>query len=581
MQGGDTPELVSAAYFNLVAHPPGYPLWNLVQSFWIHTIPVKTIFWRASFLNSIFAIFALLLASYSLRNRFYLMFVFVISLAFSSPFFQAAVLPDVFSLHALIISGICFLYLSKDTPVKVRMFGIPFLFFIGMSNHLTIIFIFPVIVDSYLENWKLKKSRRYLSWGAVVGIVLTIILYFTILEKNTSSYYSWSNINNLKKLYEHFLRADYGTFQLSVDQQVFKFNFESVYYFFKSSFLYLIYVFVFIAFKLRFKINLLKSRKALCLMLSIFCSLIFLGMANFSIQGMGKEIISRFHLMPILLIMFLIMYLLEKMIEQEVKISLIEKSLLLLLVLHNSSTELINNRFLSNDSVFEDYANHLLQEAGINGAKVIFTSNDNIYFGLRYIKLQRSEYNDIAVISTSLLFHGWYVEKLEKLLPDFKIENKNKIFKERKLNLFTDVLNPNIQKFSFVFPNGFQDTKNFKITFLQLGRIVSKGSGIYFQSNGVLPKLEQGKYEVNFYSFQGFSKKYIWADYSNYDLARGLVFYSQNNTIDAAKAWRKAISIVPYCYPAYINLCMINNLKDAVCTKENLERVKQESELIF
>jgi len=63
LQGGDTSELVSAAYFNLVAHPPGYPLWSLLQRFWIHLIPLKSIFWRASLLNSLFSVGALFFVS--------------------------------------------------------------------------------------------------------------------------------------------------------------------------------------------------------------------------------------------------------------------------------------------------------------------------------------------------------------------------------------------------------------------------------------------------------------------------------------------------------------------------------------
>src|SRR4051794_15382158 len=68
VQGGDTGELVAAAYRLFVPHPPGYPLWIWLEHFWTHLVPIGTVFWRASFMNMLFALAALICVGYPLRK---------------------------------------------------------------------------------------------------------------------------------------------------------------------------------------------------------------------------------------------------------------------------------------------------------------------------------------------------------------------------------------------------------------------------------------------------------------------------------------------------------------------------------
>src|SRR5262245_35562775 len=46
--GEDSGELITAAYFFGVPHPPGYPLWTMLCGAWTHLLPIGSIAWRAN-----------------------------------------------------------------------------------------------------------------------------------------------------------------------------------------------------------------------------------------------------------------------------------------------------------------------------------------------------------------------------------------------------------------------------------------------------------------------------------------------------------------------------------------------------
>src|SRR5688572_5797567 len=98
IQGGDTAELVAAGYQRLVAHPPGYPIWIWLQYVWTHLLQFGSIFWRASLLNSVFALVTLGILGWPHRKDPVKLALLLPLVGFATAFSEAAVLPDVFSL---------------------------------------------------------------------------------------------------------------------------------------------------------------------------------------------------------------------------------------------------------------------------------------------------------------------------------------------------------------------------------------------------------------------------------------------------------------------------------------------------
>src|SRR5439155_21269533 len=49
----DSGELVTAAYYGGVPHPPGYPIWTLYSWLWTNFLPIGNIAWRAEIGNAV------------------------------------------------------------------------------------------------------------------------------------------------------------------------------------------------------------------------------------------------------------------------------------------------------------------------------------------------------------------------------------------------------------------------------------------------------------------------------------------------------------------------------------------------
>jgi hypothetical protein len=301
---------------------------------------------------------------------------------------------------------------------------------------------------------------------------------------------------------------------------------------------------------------------------------------------MGIEVISRFYLLPFILLAFISLLLLNYLPKFKPNLfNILAILVILFCITRTSYVEFYNNKSLSSDSLFEHSANILLTEAHESHASIILSTNDNSYFNLRYLKLLNPKYNNIAIVSPALLFHEWYWIKLHKLIPNFILNNRNTIFNLKKMDEIEDLIKPNLQTYSFIFENNFQDSKNYKITYLQLGRMISFGNGVFFNNENIsfqFPKDFNIDLIAN--SFQGFSKKSVQSHYSHYHLARGQFLYSQKDVGNAKTSWFKAIELVPYCYPAYFNICKVESssiIQTSYCKPDFLSRIKKSSEGFF
>lgn len=569
IQGGDSAELVAAGYFNLVAHPPGYPLWSLMLQLWTHLLSAHSIFWRASLLSSITAAGALMYLVRLRRLNVYSAFL-VGLLAFSPAFFSAAVIPDVFALHALITAAFLFYYIKEDVSDLQAASVLPALILIGLCNHLTIIFLTPLLVEFIWRHRFDKKIKFTVLASSSMTFIVCLFLYLSLWLRNPESFFSWGEVHSLKALWNHFLRSDYGTFRLAPQQSTGFFNWGSLVYFLKTQ--WFVFLLSSIALIPHLK-EILKTRKNQAIIASLIISIIFLTMSNFTINGMGEEIILRFHLMPTLIIFFWA----QSLINEKTKYQIIAVGAFFIVAI----TTVINNFSLAHDSLIEQYCMDLLQSAQSHHARVIISNNDNSYFGLRFLQLSTKNFDEINVISPPLLFHSWYSKKWLNENNNIKILNENVITQKKVLNLNNDVINPNIATTSFLFTENFSEQQNYHLTYTKLGRIISKGSGTYFDESENNSKSFDHNLRNAFQSIQGFSKKTLWSHYAHFYLAKGKTQYQEGKQIEARKSWSEALRLVPYASPALINLCQSINFQDPLCSIQNIESIKDESQFIF
>lgn len=566
IQGGDTAELVTAGFHRLVPHPPGYPLFLWLQHAWTHVFQVSTVFWRASFLSSVFGLLALSFMIFPLRKS-YLFLIPCLLLGLNQEFLESAVLPDVFSLHALMVSVFGFVYLFvKDSK---RYFLVPFLFMLSAANHHTTIFLIPCLGICFWEGMK-EKQLKNLVLGSVVGGVMTVGLYLSLFLCRPENVLSWGNLTGFGALVTHILRVDYGTFQLSStksggDLDAFAFFLKTLIPFVPL----LIFAVVRIVKQGGFDLKLIGWAGA------IVCTLIFPMAMNVSPEMMGAEVLKRFHVMPLVLIMFLFVYALTMFEVTKKNLGLF--ILMLVPVLTVNISHLPSNFGLRHDSVIEDYSRTMYQEALKHQPVIVLADNDSSYFGIRYIQaLEGQESDKVFVMTAPLLFNKWYSPKISKVLPEFVLPAYEKIVNQRELNVAQDLVQPNLDKINFITNKDYKTGEGYKVTFMKLGRLVEKGSGIHFDPEETVKLTPPA-----FIGPQAYTKGYLFYQYSHYYFARGHFILAGGDAAKADEYWRKAIEVVPYAFPAAIILCKESPKEFSFCSDEELGEMQRKTKGFF
>jgi hypothetical protein len=540
IQGGDTAELVNASFNLLVPHPPGYPLFLWLQHLWTHVFQLQTVFWRASFFNSLLGLGAISVVILPQRKSI-LGTLLLLSLATQSEFIEASVLPDVFALHGLIVALLGWLFFYVHHPRK--FFLIPFLFFLGASNHHTIIFYLPCLLFTIWEGR--RDYRSHLLMGLSLGVLVASGLYLSLFLLRTDHPYSWGNLKDFSSLLSHVLRKEYGTFKLSAHESFF--DGRAYVYLLKSLSPYTgIFFFLFMKGRSLFSLD----KKFRTFLFCFLITLLFPLLMNVAPVYMGEEILRRFHVMPLILLITLLTYLTSVLNLDKKSIQIL--MLLFVPVFLLNFYHLPGFFHLRHDSLIEDHSKNLLKVAQKYKPGVVLADNDSSFFALRYLQTFQPQ-KDVVVIAPSLFFFPWYVEKIQQQMPSFILQDQEKVFSEKFLSLPSQVIKPNLPLMNFVLMRDYKDGDWYKVTFTKLGRVVQEGSGVYFDQD----------FQVDFKKTdfpsgaQSATKSYLYWQYSFYYLAMAVHEESQNNLPLVRAHLEEALRIVPYAKHALSWLCRV------------------------
>jgi hypothetical protein len=226
--GGDSGELVSEGCHLGTAHPPGYPLLTMLVyalrciARFIVIGESNTAYW----VNLSSALFTTVSASFiglsvrclrstsSGRGDILAMGLF----SFSRLVWQYAVTAEVFPLNTLMSSIIVYLTVAytKTRSTYILYLG-SFLCGLAICNqHTIILFEVPLILWMLIvsRNLLLSKPLTILHLAALFLVGLSPYLYLPISEISSPKPGSWGDLSSLSGFLHHFLRKDYGTFQL-------------------------------------------------------------------------------------------------------------------------------------------------------------------------------------------------------------------------------------------------------------------------------------------------------------------------------------------------------------------------------
>uniref|UniRef100_X1Z2A4 DUF2723 domain-containing protein n=1 Tax=Capitella teleta TaxID=283909 RepID=X1Z2A4_CAPTE len=228
--GGDSGELIVSAHELGVAHPPGYPLFTMLAKATMTLIPFGKIAWRVNFLNACCGAAAgatLQLAVLRVTSCFGSSLLAFSLFSFSRLTWTWSASAEVFALNNFLIAVIILIaviFEQTTDPLKLLKIARLGAFMCGLSlcnQHTSVIYVFVIAMWVFVR----LLFNRILSWTVIGAIVacfcagLLPYLYLPLSAYLHLARWTWGDQLSIGGFIIHFLRAEYGTFQLGKDHE--------------------------------------------------------------------------------------------------------------------------------------------------------------------------------------------------------------------------------------------------------------------------------------------------------------------------------------------------------------------------
>lgn len=216
--GGDSAEYATVAKTWGIAHPPGYPLYSFLINLINSTIPFGSTPWRVAFLSSLPAILtSLVIFKLFLFLKINKTIAFICSLLylFLFPIWQYALIPEVFSLHVLLVASITYLLLLySKKPKPVLLYSTSFICGLCVSHHHIFVLFIPgwlLLLKEHIKRiYSDKKQIAYILSCLAMGA--SFYLYTVVVSLN-HTILDWENAKTLSGFFSLITRSSYGTFK--------------------------------------------------------------------------------------------------------------------------------------------------------------------------------------------------------------------------------------------------------------------------------------------------------------------------------------------------------------------------------
>ncbi len=172
-------------------HPPGEPLYLMLNAAWVQWLPVGTPAWRANLLSAVIAVPACLVLMLVLRELGVSRWVAAsgaATIGVSRLFWQQSIVAEVYSLNALFVALVLWLLLawarSHRASLLVNALG---LFALSFSNHPTGLFLLPGLIAFLIRTRGYRVILRPRNLLALLG--------YCLLTVSTFGYIVWRSLD--------------------------------------------------------------------------------------------------------------------------------------------------------------------------------------------------------------------------------------------------------------------------------------------------------------------------------------------------------------------------------------------------
>jgi len=219
---------ILAAYFNGIAHPPGYPLYTLIAHLSTLFIPIGSIAYRVHILSGLFgaaACVVIFLIGVELKlDRLYACVV-ALGLGVSQVFWSQSIIAEVYTLNIFLILVLLFLALKwaeavQDSSHNHIIYIMGFVYGLGLSNHWPLMFLSsPMLLIIVWPRIKdLLKQLPLILFCMALGLAPYIWMYYRSQMDPVISFYG--PIHSLQELWYIVSRQGYAKADIDVGANV-------------------------------------------------------------------------------------------------------------------------------------------------------------------------------------------------------------------------------------------------------------------------------------------------------------------------------------------------------------------------
>ncbi|XP_069589052.1 protein O-mannosyl-transferase TMEM260 isoform X1 [Ranitomeya imitator] len=226
LPGGDSGELITAAYELGVAHPPGYPLFTLLARLAMVLLPIGSIAYRVNLLCCLFGAVAaslLFITTVRLSGSRTAGILAAGLYSFSRLTWQWSIAAEVFSLNNLFVAMLMALTVefhkakTDSERSKVSVYG-AFCCGLSLCNQHTIV-LYVIFIVTWVIGYLFMHKELSLSSLLKLGLYFTAGLlpysYLIVSSYFNRARWTWGDHTTIQGLLTHLLREEYGTFSLA------------------------------------------------------------------------------------------------------------------------------------------------------------------------------------------------------------------------------------------------------------------------------------------------------------------------------------------------------------------------------
>jgi len=495
---GDSGEIITAAYYLGIPHPPGYPLFCMLGKLFTF-LPLGTIAFRVNLVAAFFGSLTVVVLFLTLSTFFtsFTLVTFFASLifAFSKTFWSQNLIAKggLYSLNTFFIILIIYLLYSLNLKlIKKRVILISIICGLSLANHniiapLTLLFFGYLLWISYTKDKKNLFSYLLSFFSLTILVAFLTYLYLPI-RSSTNPPIDWGHPANFWNFLNHILRKQYLTIS-STPRSIELFTKQIINYLnlliaqFTPFIVWLCLPGIFACYRWDKKMFLL------FVLIFIFTSLGLILMTNFPVTAYDTYIHEVFFIPSYLIVSIWIFFGFYYLI------SLLKNKILVTLFTFFTSFAflfpLISNYFENDKSknfIAYDYCANILKTPEKNS--ILFLSSDNDIFPSAYLHMVEKVRTDLEIYD------------------DFGRVFKN-IYGEDFLRMGAGVYHIRVSKVQREIINS-----SYKPVYFIIGGSIDNMDDIIRVQEGILYKVGNKKIENNLnYKIRGIDDNSIYKDY--------------------------------------------------------------------